>query len=132
MYRKFVPAYRISGVTGGGITVSSRKPGGTDGRIREKRRKPDPAGELKRKICRVFSFSGLPPEFLGASRKFREGPPTFLEGPEAFSTVLETLQTVSTALAGQAGNFDPRTAPRKLLSCRQPTNACSGRLTPNA
>jgi hypothetical protein len=50
------------GVIGGIISVFSRKPAGTSGRILEKYRKPDPADELKRKICRVFSFPGLPPE----------------------------------------------------------------------
>ena len=95
MCRKPGPACRITEVTGGGFTVFSRKPAGTSGKIGEKYRKPDPADELKRKIRRVFSFSGLPPEFLGASPELQEGPPTFPEGPETFFVVLETFQASS-------------------------------------
>ena len=102
MCRKPGPAYRMPGAAGGGITVFSHKPAGTSGKIGEKHRKPGPADELKRKIRRVFSFSGLPPGFLGASPELREGLPTFPEEPEAFFAVMETLRTVSKALAGGA------------------------------
>ena len=88
MCRKPGPACRIPVAAGGGITVLSRKPAGTSGKIGEKYRKPGPADELKRKICRVFSFPDLPPEFLGALSELREGPPTFPEGPETFFAVL--------------------------------------------
>jgi hypothetical protein len=56
---------------------------------------PDPADELKRRIRRVFSFSGLPPEFLGASPKLRKGPQTFPEGSETSLAALETFQASS-------------------------------------
>jgi hypothetical protein len=57
----------MPGVAGGIIPVFSRKPAGTSSRILEKYRMPDPADELKRRICRVFSFPGLPPEILGSA-----------------------------------------------------------------
>jgi len=53
---------------------------------------PDPADELKRRIRRVFSFPGLPPEFFGRVARPPEGPPTFPEGPETCFAVPETLQ----------------------------------------
>jgi len=77
------------------IPAFSRKPAGTSGGILEKYRMPDSADELKRKIRRVFSFSGLPPEFLGAPSGFRECPSTFPEGPETSLATLETLQAIS-------------------------------------
>jgi hypothetical protein len=99
MYRKSCPVCRMPGVAGGIIPVFSRKPAGTSGRILEKCRMPGPADELKRRIRRVFSFPGLPPEFLGASPEFREGPSTFPEGPETSLAALETLQAPSKTLA---------------------------------
>jgi hypothetical protein len=57
----------MTGVAGGIIPDFSRKMAGTSGRILKKCRMPDPADELEGRICRVFSFPGLPPELLGES-----------------------------------------------------------------
>ena len=59
---------------------------------------PDPADKLKRRIRRVFSFPGLPPEFLGRVARAPEAPPTFSEGPETSFAVPEALQ-------GERGNY---------------------------
>ncbi len=67
MHRKLYPAFRIPGAASGTILAFYRKPDGTSGRILEKYRMTDPANELKRRIRRVFSFPGLPAEFLGES-----------------------------------------------------------------
>jgi len=88
----------MPGVIGGIIPLFYRKPAGTSSGIMEKCRMPAPANELKRKIRRVFSFSGLPPEFLGASSGFQEYPSTFPKGPETSLAGLETLQAISKTL----------------------------------